>query len=217
MLHLTAYARTLNNSVIVVAGGPAIRALPRYSELFFDYACTGDIEQLCEVIREAFGSSYLAEEMFPRFDLAYWIDRIGEMESSRNCNFRCSFCTLTGEGGGYRKYGLDAIRRDILAVGKHRFLFFIDNNFYGNDRAFFLERIDLLRELRQKGQFRDWGALVSNWRPTFAKPPPNLKTNATQPSHLSLGHKQSSVRGRIGAGSGVGPAVLITSERGSRI
>ncbi len=161
MLHLTAYARTLNKSVIVVAGGPAIRALPRYSELFFDYACTGDIEQLCEVIREAFGSSYVAEEMSPRFDLAYWTGRVAEMESSRNCNFRCSFCTLTGEGGGYQKYSLEAIRREILAMGRHEFLFFIDNNFYGNDRTFFLERINLLRELRQKGQFRNWGALVT--------------------------------------------------------
>jgi hypothetical protein len=162
MLHLTAYARTLNKSVIVVAGGSAIRALPRYSELFFDYACTGDIEQLGEVIREAFGSPYVAEKMSPRFDLAYWIGRVAEMESSRNCNFRCSFCTLTGEGGGYQKYSLDSIRRNILAAGKHDFLFFIDNNFYGNDRAFFLERINLLKELRQRGQFRNWGALVTN-------------------------------------------------------
>ena len=162
MLHLTAYARTLNESVIVVAGGPAIRALPRYSKLFFDYACTGDIEQLCDVIREAYGSSYLAEQMSPRFDLAYWIGRVAEMESSRNCNFRCSFCTLTGEGGGYQKYSLEAIRREILDMGKHEFLFFIDNNFYGNDRTFFLERINLLRELWQRRQFRNWGALVTN-------------------------------------------------------
>ena len=162
MLHLTAYARTLNKSVIVAAGGPAIRALPRYSELFFDYACAGDIEQLCEVVREAFGSSYVAEEMSPRFDLAYWTGRVAEMESSRKCNFRCSFCTLTGEGGGYQKYSLQAIRRDILSMGRHEFLFFIDNNFYGNDRAFFLEKINVLRELRQTGLFRNWGALVTN-------------------------------------------------------
>jgi hypothetical protein len=162
MLHLTAYARTLNKSVIVVAGGPAIRALPRYSKLFFDYACTGDIEQLGEVIREAFGSPYVAEKMSPRFDLAYWIGRVAEMESSRNCNFRCSFCTLTGEGGGYQKYSLEDIRHEILSMGKHDFLFFIDNNFHGNDRTFFLERMSLLRELRQRGQFRNWGALVTN-------------------------------------------------------
>src|SRR5208282_6042816 len=86
MLHLTAYARTLNESVVVVAGGPAIRSLPRYSKRFFDYPCTGDVEELCEVIREVFGAACVAEEMRPRFDLAYWIGRVGEMESSRNCN-----------------------------------------------------------------------------------------------------------------------------------
>jgi hypothetical protein len=162
MLHLTAYARTLNENVIVVAGGPAIRALPHYSKLFFDYACSGDVEQLHEVIGEAFGRSYIAEEMCPRFDLAYWIGRVGEMESSRNCNFRCSFCTLTGEGRSYQKYSLEAIRRQILAMGRHEFLFFIDNNFYGNDRLFFLERMDLLRECRRMGHFQNWGALVTN-------------------------------------------------------
>jgi hopanoid C-2 methylase len=162
MLHLTAYARTLNENVIVVAGGPAIRALPRYSKLFFNYPCTGDVEQLREVIGEALGRAYVAEEMFPRFDLAYWIGRVGEMESSRNCNFRCSFCTLTGEGRSYQKYGLEAIRRQILAVGRHEFLFFIDNNFYGSDRIFFLERMDLLRDCWRRGHFEKWGALVTN-------------------------------------------------------
>jgi radical SAM superfamily enzyme YgiQ (UPF0313 family) len=162
MLHLTAYARTLNENVIVVAGGPAIRALPRYSKLFFNYACSGDVEQLRDVIAEAFGRSYVAEQMFPRFDLAYWIGRVGEIESSRNCNFRCSFCTLTGEGGSYQKYSLKNIRRQILAAGRHEFLFFLDNNFYGNDRIFFLERMDLLRECWPMGQFAHWGALVTN-------------------------------------------------------
>jgi hypothetical protein len=100
--------------------------------------------------------------MFPRFDLAYWIGRVGEMESSRNCNFRCSFCTLTGEGRSYQKYGLEAIRRQILAMGRHEFLFFIDNNFYGSDRIFFLERMDLLRDCWHLGHFEKWGALVTN-------------------------------------------------------
>lgn len=46
MRQLTGYARTLNPKVIVVAGGPAVRALPRYSGRFFDYACTSDIGQI---------------------------------------------------------------------------------------------------------------------------------------------------------------------------
>lgn len=162
MLHLTAYARTLNKNVVVVAGGPAIRALPSRSKRFFDYSCSGDIEELREVIREVFGNPYLAGEMVPRFDLAHWIGLVGELETSRNCNFRCSFCSLTGEARAYLKYDLETIRRHILAVGKRDFLLFIDNNFYGNDRSFFLARLDLLRELWQAGQFGHWSALVTN-------------------------------------------------------
>jgi hypothetical protein len=162
MLHLAAYARTLNKRVTVVAGGPAIRALPRHSKRFFDYPCSGDIEEMREVILEAFGKACIAEEMFPRFDLAHWIGRVGELESSRNCNFRCSFCSLVGEGRSYQRYDLETIRRHILAVGRREFLLFIDNNFYGNDRNFFLGRIDLLRELWRANQFDSWSALVTN-------------------------------------------------------
>ncbi len=43
MLHLTAYARTLNPRVVVVAGGPGVRVMPRRSRRFFDYVCMGDI------------------------------------------------------------------------------------------------------------------------------------------------------------------------------
>jgi hypothetical protein len=46
MLHLTAYARTLNERVVVVTGGPPVRALPQRARHFFDYACLGDIEEL---------------------------------------------------------------------------------------------------------------------------------------------------------------------------
>src|SRR5207247_1625957 len=53
MLHLTAYARTKNPKVIVVAGGPPVRALPLLARRVFDYSCRGDIEELQEVIAEA--------------------------------------------------------------------------------------------------------------------------------------------------------------------
>ena len=107
MLHLTAYARTKNPKVIVVAGGPPVRSLPLLARRFFDFACLGDIEELCEVIKEAFGAAYVAEEMLPRYDLAYWLGRIGYVETTRYCNFRCSFCSLTAEGHGYKTYDLD--------------------------------------------------------------------------------------------------------------
>jgi len=162
MLHLTAYARTKNPHVIVVAGGPPIRALPHYSRRFFDYCCRGDIEQMKEVIADAFGEAYVAREILPRYDLAYWLRSIGYVESSRNCNFQCHFCTLTGEGGAYQKYDLEYIRKQILVMGKREHLAFIDNNFYGNDKKFFLARLELIKDLWKAGLFRGWSALVTN-------------------------------------------------------
>ena len=162
MLHLTAYARTRNPRVIVVAGGPAIRALPVLSRRFFDYACTGDIEELRDVITEAFGRAFAADEMLPRYDLAYWIGSMGHVEASRACNFRCSFCSLTGEGRKYQSYPLEHLRRQILAMGPKKRLFLVDNNFYGSDRRLFAARVGLVKQMRQEGYFTDWGALVTN-------------------------------------------------------
>lgn len=158
---LAAYAKTKNSKVIVVAGGPAVRALPIRAKSFFDYVCTGDVEQMCQVVRDALGPAYVAEEVFPRFDLTYWFRSIGYLESSRNCNFRCSFCSLTGEGSKYQPYDLEYVHRQMTALGKRRLVIFLDNNFYGNDRKLFLERLAIIKRLWRHGQFRGWTALVT--------------------------------------------------------
>lgn len=162
LLHLTAYARTLNPRVIVAAGGPPIRALPRYARRFFDYPCAGDVEELRDVVAGAFGPAYASAEMRPRFDLVSWMGRFGYAETSRYCNFRCGFCSLTAEGHSYRKYDLDAIRAHLLAIGPRDLIIFVDNNFYGNDRRFFLARMELLKEMKARGEVRGWCALVTN-------------------------------------------------------
>lgn len=163
MLQLSAYFRTLNPAVVTVAGGVAIRALPTYARGFFDHVCTGDAEQLGEVVREALGSEYVAEEPSPRYDLAHWMGRrIGYAESSRNCNFRCTFCSLTATGLGYQTSSIDELRRQLLAMGRRDVICFQDNQFYGFDRRVFLERMALLRELRAAGHFRYWHAFVSD-------------------------------------------------------
>ncbi|HEY0078650.1 MAG TPA: radical SAM protein [Pyrinomonadaceae bacterium] len=161
MLHLTAYARTKNPKVLVVAGGAPIRALPGRAARFFDYCCVGDIEQLQDVIRDAFGQEFVAEEMLPRFDLAYWLRHFNYAETTRYCNFRCSFCALTGEGRSYQKYDLDYIRKQMLGWPKPRVVIFADNNFYGSDRNHFLARLDLIKEMRQAGRLDQWSALVT--------------------------------------------------------
>jgi hypothetical protein len=168
MLHLTAYARTLNPRVVVVAGGPCVRALPKTSRRFFDRVCLGDIEELKQVAEEVFGPDAAVEgDVFPRYDLAEPSRLLGYVESSRNCNFRCSFCALTGEGRGYSAYSLDYVRRQIEAVGK-RYICFLDNNFYGSGRQSFAERLELLADLCKRGTIAGWSALVTG--DFFARP-----------------------------------------------
>lgn len=162
MLHLTAYARSKNEKVIVVGGGPPVRALHRLAARFFDYACLGDIEELQDVVADAFGAAYVAEQVLPRYDLGYWLGSTGYAETTRYCNFRCTFCSLTGEDRSYQTYNLDYIRQQILALGKRSRIIFIDNNFYGNDRAHFGARIGLIKAMHQTGQFKNWAALVTN-------------------------------------------------------
>ncbi len=164
MLHVSAMAKTLNPRVIIAAGGPPVRILKKYSENFFDYVCLGDVEQLADVAREALGPRYAAAQVLPRMDLAYWIKRHGHIETSRNCNFACTFCSLTGEGAKYGKYEFDYIREQferVRATGKKWTIHFIDNNFYGNDREYFFKRLDVIDEYRRKGYFKYWSALLT--------------------------------------------------------
>ena len=168
MLHITAYVKTKNSRAVVVAGGAAIRALPTYAENFFDYCCTGDIEQLRDVIEEAFGKAYVSTAfletgwVIPRFDLAYWMSIMTYVESSRNCYFRCSYCSLTAEQAKYRIYDLEYVRRQFLALGKRRMVHFLDNNFASCHNQFVRDRFDLLQKLRDAGHFHGYGAEVTS-------------------------------------------------------
>lgn len=90
------------------------------------------------------------------------LGKIGYVESTRYCNFCCSFCALTAEGRPYQKYSLEYVRRQIEALAPRKYIFFVDNNFYGNDRNYFLARVALLRDMKREGYFEGWGCLVTN-------------------------------------------------------
>ncbi len=167
MLHITAYVKTKNPKAIVVAGGPAIRALYHYAQNFFDHCCTGDIEQLAEIVAHEFGEDYLADIYrgrgwaMPRSDLAYWAKLITYAESSRNCYFNCHYCSLTGEKGCYQTYELDYLQKQITEAGRQQLLHFLDNNFASNNRRFTLQRFELIKNLHRRGYIKRWAAEVT--------------------------------------------------------
>jgi radical SAM superfamily enzyme YgiQ (UPF0313 family) len=162
MRQLAAYARTKAPACVIVAGGPAVRNLAVSSAAIFDYACQGDIEALLEIARDVFGQDAVADRMRPRFDLLTWKSAVNYVESSRYCNFRCTFCALTAERRDYKIYDLNSIEDQIKSYQTRKPLLFIDNNFYGNNRAFFLQKLDLLRELGKEGLVPGWIALVTS-------------------------------------------------------
>jgi hypothetical protein len=161
MRHVTAYVRTLAPRALVVGGGHAVRAFPRFCRTFLDVACLGDVEEIREVVAGEFGARYASDEVVPRFDLAHWTHGIGYAESSRYCNFRCSFCTLTAEGRRYAPYPVAALKRQFAALGRRNSLVFLDNNFYGSDRHSFSARLECIREAHAAGHFNRWSALVT--------------------------------------------------------
>jgi len=162
LLHVTAYARTANPDVVVAAGGHGVRALPRYSEQFFDYTCLGDVEEIETVITSAFGPEYVSKEFLPRYDLAYWMKTFGYAESSRNCNFKCGFCSLTGVGLKYDMQSPEYLDAQFEQMGKRSILYFLDNQVMGSGHDSLKARLDEVQKRREKGQFKYWGAFVTN-------------------------------------------------------
>lgn len=162
MRHITAYARVLAPQVIVVVGGPVARQLPELSAEIFDVVCKGDIEELQKVACDYFGTACVSTEMLPRFDLLGWKSPVNYVESSRNCNFRCSFCSLSAEGQRLKTYPIDYIEYQIRSQPRGKYLLFIDNNFYGSSRTDFSAKLDLLRRLWHQRLFKGWIALVTH-------------------------------------------------------
>ena len=161
MRHLTAYARTGNPRVRVVGGGHVARAFPSLCATFMDIVCQGDVDELLAVVADLYGPGWASERLVPRFDLGHWIGRIGYAESTKYCNFKCDFCVLSGERRKYSQYPIADLRNQLAAIGKRGILNFNDNNFYGNDRSGFLERVACVKEFWEAGQFAHWGALVT--------------------------------------------------------
>jgi len=159
-LHLAAYARTLNPAVIVVAGGSIVNVLPRYARRFFDYCCTGPVEEVQGVIADALGPGYVANDPQPRHDLAYFCPVLGMVESSRHCNYRCDFCALSIAPRRYQPGDPEDLRLAILRTGR-KVIFFLDNNFYGNNTPAFEGKMRMLAGMKERGELRSWGAEVT--------------------------------------------------------
>lgn len=169
---LSAYFRHANPEVITAIGGPIPRALPALCAEVFDYVCQGDVEDIEQVVRDVFDGDCISDDPAPRYDLATPTMGLGYLETTKNCNFACSFCSLTGEQRPYVSHSEGSITGQLDAMQKAIGVMVLDNNFYGNDRKSFQRRVELIGDRWRKGQFRGWGALVTG---DFFKRPENVE------------------------------------------
>ncbi|RCK19742.1 hypothetical protein TH1_20975 [Thalassospira lucentensis MCCC 1A00383 = DSM 14000] len=158
---LSAYYKSANPSGITIIGGPIARALPKLCAEVFDYATQGDVEDITEIITDLFGPDHADGHGAPRFDLARPTMGLSYLETTKNCNFACSFCSLTAEGRAYKSHSDASISRQLDAMGRVLGVMVLDNNFYGNNRDNFRYRVEMIGERWRNGQFRGWGALVT--------------------------------------------------------
>ncbi|WP_366658358.1 radical SAM protein [Fodinicurvata sp. EGI_FJ10296] len=169
---LAAYFRCGNPKAVTVIGGPIPRALPGICKTVFDHVCMGDAEQIAQVIQDLLGKDAVDPAGAPRFDMTGPKMGLGFVETTTNCNFACSFCSLTGESRPYLAHSDDSITRQMDAMGRVKGVMVLDNNFFGSNRKGFEHRVKLLGDRWRAGQFRGWAALVTG---DFFKRPDNLK------------------------------------------
>ena len=105
------------------------------------------------------------------------------VETSRYCNFRCTFCALTAEKRDYKIYDLSYVENQIRSYPEKKPVLFIDNNFYGNNRSLFSQKLDLLRDLVKEGALPGWIALVTG---DFFADPQNVISSSPSRLHWSV-------------------------------
>jgi len=162
MKQISAYAKTINPNIITVMGGSVARAIPKLSAQYFDIVATGDVEELIDIVNQSFEGDFAAEVAIPRYDLAKWMFLIRYAESSRNCNFKCNFCSMAAEKNKHFVYDSSTLRNQIRHLGTPPAVMFMDQNFYAGSRKNFLDRIAILKELHDCGKLKTWSGLVTS-------------------------------------------------------
>lgn len=165
--------------VTVVAGGSICSNFPEFAAQFFDAVCVGGVDSVPEVVADFVAgslrriyhsptnriSNYLVD--YSLFSKSRISPRCHLLETSRGCNFRCTFCVVPSEVGTHATYDVAAVSAAIDSAIASSPLFsfrrwyptviLVDNNF-SDDRTHMLQVAELLRT---HPRIRGWAALVT--------------------------------------------------------
>ena len=158
-----------------ILGGPHAWACPDEAANYFDSVAVGECDEIWPRILE----DAAAGKMQPRYtgSLAKMDQGFGRaaqhvrpingrysvaaIQTSRGCPVGCDFCSVTlFNGGEIRRRDIDAIIEEWNAT-LGRFVFVVDDNFFGVGPAHAAWAKDLLRAIIQRGKKRLWFSQTS--------------------------------------------------------
>ncbi|MGA7545968.1 MAG: radical SAM protein [Methyloceanibacter sp.] len=164
---------------VVIAGGSICTLFPEFAAGFFDSVCAGGVDSIPEVVADYLCGTVKPIYRSPQTRITnYAVDyslfprnginpQLHLVESSRGCNFRCSFCAIPAEGARHSSYSQSHVSAAIdSAIASsplfslrrwYPMIFFVDNNF-SDDRERMLEIADLVST---HSKVRAWGAMVT--------------------------------------------------------
>ncbi len=154
----------------VIMGGPHASAMPDEAEQYCDSVAVGECDELWpQIIEDAargrlqrryqgrlseLGVTYGAarQELQP-INVTYDVSSI---QTSRGCPVGCEYCSVTEfNGAAIRRRDIDGIIEEWNATPK-RFVFVVDDNFFGVGERHAAWAKELLRAIIQRGRKRLW-------------------------------------------------------------
>jgi len=162
-------ARCRSRGIPVIMGGPHASAVPDEAQRHVDCVAVGECDDIWPTIVRDAADGRLQPRYQGRLSPLEAIGRaqqrlqpvngtydVASIQTSRGCPVGCEYCSVTRfNGAPIRRRGIDDIIEEWNETPK-RFLFVVDDNFFGVGRKHAEWAKELLRQIIKRGRKRLW-------------------------------------------------------------
>ncbi|MFQ5491341.1 MAG: B12-binding domain-containing radical SAM protein [Phycisphaerae bacterium] len=158
------------NSIKTIMGGPHAWAVPDEAQQHFDSVAVGECDEIWpRIVRDAAAGKLQRRYQGKLGELTYGVGRaaqklqpingiydVAAVQTSRGCPVGCDYCSVTRYNGApIRRRSIDDILEEWDEAPK-KFIFVVDDNFFGVGEKHARWAKQLLREIIRRGKKRLW-------------------------------------------------------------